>query len=118
MFGFNISQAQEDSFVRTYNSVASWDSEDDSWDDWEDIDLVISYNYKGTSKVALFYNNNSHFILFPVGDVTNDTNSSGLNYQTVNYIDSEGEEIILSLFENKVLLLVGDDYILKFNPED
>jgi len=36
----------------------------------------------------------------------------------MNYIDSKGEEITLSLFDNGVLILRGNDYALKFNPKD
>lgn len=114
----NLLQAQEESFVRSYNSVACWNYKYDEWNGWEYADLVISYNYKGTNKVALFFDNDSPMLLHPVGSVEEDANTSGLNYQFMNYIDTTGEEIRLALFDNGVLIVGGDEYIFKFSPEE
>lgn len=118
MLGMNLLQAQENSFVRSYNAYASWNKVNDTWGEWEDTDVLVCYNYKGTNKVALYLDQDSPLILYPIGSIENKTNAEGLNYQIMNYIDKAGEEISLSLFDNGVLMIFGAKYMFKLNPAD
>lgn len=114
----NQLHAQEESFVRSYNAYASWSEVNDTWNEWEDTDVLVCYNYKGTNKVALFLDKDSPLILYPLGSIENETNAEGLNYQTMNYIDTTGEKLSLSLFDNGVLMIFGVKYFFKMNPAD
>ena len=75
--------------------------------------LIVSW-----TKKALFLDQDSPLILYPIGSVLNTTNASGLKYQSMKYFDSKSGKITLSLFNNSVLILVVDNNIFKFNPED
>jgi hypothetical protein len=114
----SASQAQENSFVRSYNAIANYDTSKQKWNEWQDADITLAYNYKGTAKVAMFLDQTTPTILHPIGTVKNETTDSGLEYQEMSYIDDVGDKFTLALFTNGVLVIsVGND-IFKFNPDD
>lgn len=118
LFAVSASQAQEESFVRTYDAIATWNATINEWGSWLDADITLAYNYKGTAKVAMFLDQTTPTILHPIGTVKNETTDSGLEYQEMSYIDDVGDKFTLALFTNGVLVIsVGND-IFKLNPDD
>ena len=115
----SVVKANPETFVRSYSAIAIWNDNLDDWDDWKPIKCVVVFNYKGTSKVAIYFGEDDPMILFPIkNEVKTKTNSSGLKYQEMKYLTDDGEEIDLLLFDKGTLILGSEDDALCFRPAD
>ena len=115
----SASKAQLESFVRSYDAVSTWDNQLNDWGEWNDADIVVAYNYKGTSRVAVYYGEDEPIIFTPIkNEVTEEINSQGNKYQEMKYLSNDGEEVTLLLFDKGTLILgIGDDAFC-FSPID
>jgi len=118
MLSVSNTYAQLEPFVRSYDAVASWDDENDDWGEWHPNDITVVFNYKKTTRTAIYLEDDP-IILTPISkEVKEDENSNGEKYQLMRYVDDKGNEITLLLFDMGRLILLSDDLSLLFHPMD
>ena len=102
-------------FVYTYDAVSLWDNNNEKWSSWKAADIVIAYNYKNTSKVAIFMGKEEPLILTPImNSVKKEITRDGRRYQSMKYINNKGEEVSLLLFEDGNVILGDEEVIVSF----
>ena len=117
LLNVNAAYAQKVPFVRTYDAISKRNNFTNDWSEWLRLDVVVAFNYKNTSRVAIFYGKDKPIILTPINRVVKEKmNTWGKKYQEMKYIDNAGNETVLFLFENGSIILIEEDVAICLRP--
>jgi hypothetical protein len=111
----STSEYDYEPFVYTYDAIAAWDDNKNEWTDWRKAEVVVSFNYKKTSKVAIFIDDTEPKILVPISkEIKTGVNKHGMKYQQMTYINDSGNKITMLLFDHGDVIFNGEEFTLSF----
>ena len=103
----------QDKFRADFNLVAFYNSETDSWSEWEYAEHTLVFNYN-SNKDVVHYTANGQIITYRNMGNKDDGYTNGNHYQIIDVIDDEGNYIQIQLFDNAEIgmkLILGKQLI-------
>lgn len=107
LFGVSLCNAQ-DSFVKKYTSYIT--KTNDKLSEWEDTDLTVVFNEKGTNNVVLYYPGKTK-TFYKIGNIEKDKTKSGEDYQVIQCVDDDGNKLSLQLFVDAMRIIFDGGFV-------
>lgn len=106
--------AQNDPFRVDCTYMCFWNNENEQWDEWQEANVTFVFNINSNSDF-LFYNNTGDVKKFRKISLINKlTTNDGMNYQTFDALNENGEKVTLAFYDNGVIILIFNNFIVKF----
>lgn len=102
----SISSAQNNKFVRKYTQIGVFDENKGDYVSLNEANNSFVFNYNSNGDVKKYTASGSVEILLSVGTVTEGETEEGDTFQYMTYLDKNGDEHILILYDNIQLGLV------------
>jgi len=116
LFAFGQSQESK-SFIRTYDTYDVKTKKDGEYVVTKQgtTATLFSFNYGGTPNHKVYYDGDLKYVFYLLDCCEENQNDVGETYYYGNFIDNEGDELILAIHANMVILFYFEsEYILRF----
>ena len=110
--------AQQDEFVRKYDSISQFDYKTEKWSAWSPADFTIVFNLGDNHEDILILYDGNTTRFYPVGKKVLTGTLDGVKYQSMKYMSDIGENLELILFNNGVTILsFSNNLTFKLSPK-
>ena len=114
MLLLSIAFYSQTTFVRKYTHYIT--NINDIESEQKDGEITIIFNYKETNDIKIFLADKER-MFYRSGELEKGKTKKGSEYQLVPFVDKDGEEVYIQIFEENTRILYnnGYDYIEYFN---
>ena len=106
---------QTDKFRRDYNYVSFY--RDGKWGEWEKGRNTIVFNANVSNDIIIYKASGDKEVYRKISKIEKGKNKDGIDYQSVELVDEEGNEPVLVLYDSGTLKFVYDEnFQIQFEP--
>lgn len=114
-FSIGFGKAQ-DKFRADYNLICFFDSETNSWSEWESAEHTLVFNYNTNNDIVHFTAKGEMITYRNTGN-KEEGYTNGNHYQILDLIDEDGDFIRIQLFDDQAIgmKLIWGDFMIQFS---
>lgn len=116
MLLFSFFMEAQNQFRLDYNNVAFFDTETKTWSDWELAEHTLVFNINENQDVKHYTAKGDVIVYRNMGNKQVGETKDGEHYQMIDFLDEEGNELTLKIFDNPELgiLLINGFFMVQF----
>jgi len=99
------------SFRRDFSAIRIYNPETEQWMSWKKLHVTFVFNANDNGDVILYYDDGEKAVFRKVSGVSSKTDRDGMSYQEILVLNQGGDELLLRLYEDGDVILIGENGI-------